>query len=953
VTDVEVVGQSSPRGPDPLAVPVWRIRRRQYRPRMSPMGHQPALDGLRAVAVGAVLVYHARFPWAPGGFLGVSAFFTLSGFLITSLVLREWSTAGAVDVRRFLRRRFRRLLPASWLTIAVVVAMGFAGVWSTEQLRSLRGDVPFALLEILNWHFVFQGRSYGDQFAAPSPLEHFWSLAVEQQFYLVFPLLVTGLLAVGVRRSRRRPLRPLAVGLGVLAVLAALANAVVARGDVFAAYFSTPTRLAELLIGALLAFPFLGGLRLASEVSRRVVAALGALGAVVSVWLWHTATVDAGWLYPWGLLVSAGATAAVIAVAVQGGAATAALSWRPLVRVGELSYGIYLLHWPVFLWLTPARVGWAPWPLFALRMAVTLAGAVLMFRFVEHPIRTGSRLRGRWGPGTAPVAAVGLLVAVAVLTADLPAPRALANVGRAEGDAAVAPPTPIRVMVIGDELASGTGDAFDVTDGRTPMQVEALARPGCGLAVGGTVRLAGGAVERDRDRCGTVRDDWVAAVTEQRPDVVVVWAGLRDVSDRRFSSAEPWLRPGDPVLDDFLRADAADLLDRLSATGARVVVLSVPPVRNTAELPPVAPAPLPSDPAAAALAAAEAAGVATDVPPPGHAENDDARIVAWNELLAQVAAARGVPVLDVAGTMSGWPGGVLDPERRSGGVGLTPLGAEEVAEWLAPLLREAGTASVAAAPPTSLDPAAPLPPAPPLTPRRTVPPGRPARVLVVGDSVAYNYGYGLTQWAETNRELRPVNASQLGCAVARGGSYRYERDIRDFGENCDWSQTFPRFLIEQNPDVVVLSSGIWEVVDRRLPGEDRFRTVGDPGVDRYLLAEWLGAVDVLASGGASVVLLTYPHFEAGKDQGFSDLPESDPERVDRLNAIIREVALQRPGVTTLVDLQAWLAAQPGGELDPAKRDDGLHFRDDYSVVIADWLGPQLLQVARNGPPPST
>ena len=127
----------------------------------------------------------------------MSTFFTLSGFLITSLLLREWNSSDeGVDLRRFWRRRFRRLLPASWMTIGAVLLMALVGIWNTDQLRSLRGDVPFALAEIINWHFIAQDRSYGADFLAPSPLEHFWSLAVEQQFYVILPLLVVYLFSL-------------------------------------------------------------------------------------------------------------------------------------------------------------------------------------------------------------------------------------------------------------------------------------------------------------------------------------------------------------------------------------------------------------------------------------------------------------------------------------------------------------------------------------------------------------------------------------------------------------------------------------------------------------------------------------------------------------------------------------------------------------------------------------
>ncbi len=184
---------------------------------------------------------------------------------------------------------------------------------------------------------------------------------------------------------------------------------------------------------------------------------------------------------------------------------------------------------------------------------------------------------------------------------------------------------------------------------------------------------------------------------------------------------------------------------------------------------------------------------------------------------------------------------------------------------------------------------------------------------MVGDSVAYGYGFGLTGWARGRSDLRAVNGGQLGCPIARGGSYRFLRDIGIFEDRCDWSRLFPKFMSEQDPDVVVLSSGIWEVVDRRLPGDDRWRHIGQPEVDRYLLREFLSAIDTLGSDRATVVLLTYPHFQAGADQGYTDLPESDPARVDRLNELMAEAAGLRPGVATVVDVQAWLAQQPGGE----------------------------------------
>src|SRR3954449_12176794 len=204
-----------------------------------------ALDGLRGLAVAGVLAYHCGFGWARGGFLGVSLFFTLSGFLITSLLLAERSEHGRIGLRGFWARRARRLLPAALLALAVIVAFG-ATVASGSQLRGLRGDVLAALAYVANWRFVLAGTSYGALWSAPSPVQHFWSLAIEEQLYLFLPVIAVLALACG--RWRRAVLAGVLVGFVGLSLVASLA-----AHDQLRAYFGTDTRAAELLVGALLA----------------------------------------------------------------------------------------------------------------------------------------------------------------------------------------------------------------------------------------------------------------------------------------------------------------------------------------------------------------------------------------------------------------------------------------------------------------------------------------------------------------------------------------------------------------------------------------------------------------------------------------------------------------------------------------------------------------------------
>lgn len=963
------------------------------------LGYEPALDGLRALAVVAVLFFHARFTWARGGFLGVSTFFTLSGFLITSLMIKEWRGSGGVSLRNFFSRRFRRLLPASWFTMALVLAMGAAGIWVDEQLRSLRGDVPWALLELINWHFIAEGRTYAAQFEAPSPLEHYWSLAIEQQFYLLLPLVVLGVLGWSQRRSLARggarsgpattPLRPLVAVLLVATVVSWGLNWYLAQDSVGRGYFGTDTRLAELTVGALLATAGLSRIRGGSTGKRRLLAVVGLLGVATSVVLWATATVGATWMYPFGLMATTAASTMLILGAFQPGPLRWFLELAPVVALGRISYGVYLLHWPIFLWLTPARTGWGQWPLFGLRMAVTISAAVVMFRLLETPIRTGSRIVARVSAAFVAPVAVLLLVFTATVTSDLPPPPELASA--ATTSTTTLPPAPVRVLVVGDALAEswrplakessdspatddpkagdpkeGGSKAADPEDGETappritvpesgaPLEVTVAATSECGVALGGFVRLSNGELERDTDRCGEVRQTWKTALVEARPDVVLVWAAPRDVADRRFDPAHPWVKPGVPELDDFLSLELRELVEDMSATGSAVVLGSAPYFANNGPAPTAVPRVLPPTPKERALTEGLWTKAAAGIPGPGYAENDHARIDRWNQLMEAAAAGTGAQVIDLAGMMKKWPDGEFDEDRRDpDGVGLTPDGVAEIAGQAATALEGAKPPVARADPTAAVAAAAPLPTAPPFTARRTVPDHRYPEILVVGDSVAFNIGFGLQKWAKATGAGRVHAAGQLGCPIARGGQNRFLLNMETFPDRCDWStrKMFPGWIDTHDPDVVVVVSGIWEVVDRRLLGDDRFRHIGQPIVDRYVLAEFLSAIDTLAARGANVVLLTYPHLQAGRDQGYTDLPESDPARVDRLNELLAEAVALRPGVATLVDFQGWLASQPGGELDAAKRSDGLHFYDEYAPTIAAWLGPQLTEIGRNGIPP--
>ena len=345
------------------------------------------LDGLRAVAVLAVLLYHLNVGWASGGLLGVGVFFVLSGYLITDLLLAEREREGAIALGRFWLRRARRLLPALWVMLVVVT------LWivflDPSQLGGIRGALLAALLYFSNWWYAFQHVSYFASFGAPSPLGHLWSLAVEEQFYLVWPFL----LWLGLRLSRgRRGAAGRDVPLAAMTLLLAAGSAAAMMllyhpgYDPTRVYDGTDTRAFGLLVGAATAFLW-PSRRLGQAASARrswLLDGCGALGlAGIVVLVWRTTEYSA-FLYRGGLVLLSVATAAVVlAAAAPASRIGALLGWRPLRWVGVRSYGIYLWHYPIIVLTTPAD-GSRSLVRAALQVAACLLLAALSWRFVEE-----------------------------------------------------------------------------------------------------------------------------------------------------------------------------------------------------------------------------------------------------------------------------------------------------------------------------------------------------------------------------------------------------------------------------------------------------------------------------------------------------------------------------------------------------------------------------------------
>ncbi|PWU53175.1 acyltransferase, partial [Micromonospora globispora] len=363
------------------------------------IAYQPALDGVRALAVAAVLAFHGGVAALPGGFLGVDAFFVLSGFLITSLLLAEHRDAGRIDLVAFWGRRVRRLLPALLLVLVVVLLVSRQLMPGTE-LGALRWDALAALGYVANWRMANRGGDYFAATGSPSPLQHTWSLGIEEQFYLVWPLLLIVLLAWAARRRR--------LGVALLVILVGAVGSALAAALLFApdavdrVYYGTDTRAVALLVGAALAVLLARRVPAQPETpapARRrlrhpVLGALALAGTAGTAWLWATAEGGDGWLYRGGLTLAAVAVAAVIAHATVSPASPTArlLAVPPLVWLGRISYGVYLWHWPLFQWLTAERTGLTGAALLAARCAVTLVAATGSYLLVERPIRRARRL---------------------------------------------------------------------------------------------------------------------------------------------------------------------------------------------------------------------------------------------------------------------------------------------------------------------------------------------------------------------------------------------------------------------------------------------------------------------------------------------------------------------------------------------------------------------------------
>jgi peptidoglycan/LPS O-acetylase OafA/YrhL len=549
--------------------------------------------------------FHAGLGAVNGGLLGVDMFFVLSGYLVTSLLLAEQARTGTIKLLAFWGRRARRLLPA---LLVLLIGIGAYARWVGGGVppAQLRGDALFTLVYSANWHFIASGQNYFVRFGAPSPLLHTWSLAVEEQFYLVWPLIAL----VVLRKYGRRGLG-WAAGIIGAASAAECAGLFLAGASIDRLYYGTDTRAQSIMVGALLAVvvplteratrPGPGDPSPPSEPNSpawwypsrtHVIAVLGLIGACALLWALHAVQGGGALLYEGGFLLVALCTAAVIASTVElpRAALTRALCLRPLRYTGRISYGLYLYHWPLFLVLDGTRTGLTGAPLLAVRVAATFGVAALSFRFVEQPVRTWGRSGARrraplvWAGLSAAV--VGLTVA-ALLAATVTPGEAVLPIGSRPpahfvGPGGVDAAHPEHALLLGDSLALTLGIGLGERSRNWGITLTNKSTIGCDLDPDTTVNVMG-TVSPAADGCPDWRVSWAQLVDRERPDVVAVLLGRWECIDRLFDGR--WTHVGEPAFDRHLVAELGQVIDIGSAHGAKVAMLTLPYIAQTTEQP--------------------------------------------------------------------------------------------------------------------------------------------------------------------------------------------------------------------------------------------------------------------------------------------------------------------------------------------------------------------------------
>ncbi len=604
--------------------------------------YQTSFDGIRGVGLFFVLSSHNGFSWAKGGFLWVSSFFTLSAYLITSLLVIERNKTGMISMRGFWSRRFRRLMPGALLTLLIVAVFGFF-IADPTQLQRLRVDGLAALFYVANWNFVLGDRTYAEFFAGlsnPSPVQHFWTLSIEEQFYIGLPVFIVAFMALSRGNWRRVGLAVGAITVASIAWMQWIISGAATPADVVdRMYFGTDTRLPELTLGVLLGIVLTHWRPNTHRWIRPALAALGPMALAVILYLTFTVERTDEWLYRGGFAAFAVLSCILVASAAQPfNLVKIALSAKPLAWLGRLSYGIYLLHWPLFLWLDQRRLGVDGWTLFAVRLSIVVPLAWASNKYFEHPIRVGKRITGWRTWVVTPAATLGVIAAILLVTVNPPklgvnlegpdqaAPPSIPGliiddvlpVGaigsgtstRTAGSVilpfpgattAAPPPTtasvsttalppatrpsqppprqvtgPVRILFVGDSQAFVIGNALTRWGERSGGTAAAWNQSvrGCGIVREGEYEFLGKITTGGI--CEEWPTNWAKALDTFKPHVVVVLTGGWDWHKRKLPTWADFKSFGDPVFDQHLVSEYGAAADVLSSRNSIVAWLTAP-----------------------------------------------------------------------------------------------------------------------------------------------------------------------------------------------------------------------------------------------------------------------------------------------------------------------------------------------------------------------------------------
>ncbi|MDA0299555.1 MAG: acyltransferase family protein [Actinobacteria bacterium] len=565
--------------------------------RSSLLSYDPSLDGVRALAVTSVALYHAGVGFAGGGFLGVDIFFVLSGYLITTLLVREFVATGLVSVGSFWTRRAIRLLPALLAMVTVVLGVTLvAGQGSISD--ATRSDAIGTLLYMQNWAEIFRGESYFELFSRPSPFIHTWSLAIEEQWYLLWPVLV----AVLVRRDRIL----LWVTLAAAGLSAMWMVYITTPEDPSRSYYGTDARAQALLIGSIAAIVMSRRQLLISPLTNKIMSAVATVGLLGCLGLVVTATDEQIWMYRGGFTLAA-LTSVMLIVGIRESPASVTarlIAARPLAHLGRMSYGLYLWHWPVFIAID------ALWPtgngaqLVMTKLVACYVVAVMSFMCVERPMRR--RCSARPAAAVALVIAGLVLVVVVLLVVPTESPR--------EEDGRIAAVPTMTSPVVDD--ANERSDNSQVVQTTDPTAAPALRVPTTStlttvapsttiptknlslLILGDSIWLelaawnkerplmSGWSVSADtRVGCGTLSDDsrdgcdgrldsWVESVQSDDPSVVLIGLSHWDSYDVEINGEN--IAYGTQRYEEVLRESWSENVAVAQANGASVVIAGVP-----------------------------------------------------------------------------------------------------------------------------------------------------------------------------------------------------------------------------------------------------------------------------------------------------------------------------------------------------------------------------------------